>query len=72
MDTIKIGDKFKEKMVPFPGKCFDEEYEVVGFKTEPYGEFANCVCKYPDGKTELVGIAIELLQEGNFYKKIIK
>ena len=72
MDTIKIGDKFKEKMVPFPDKFFDWEYEVVGFKTEPYGKFAKCECKYPDGKTEPVGIAIELLQEGNFYKKIIK
>ena len=69
MDTIKIGDKFKEKMVPFPGEFFDWEYEVVGFTSTSYGKFARCECKYPDGKTEPVGIAIELLQGGVFYVK---
>lgn len=57
-------------MVPFPGKFFDWEYEVVGFKTEHYGEFAECICTYADGKKEKVGISIELLEEQVFYKKV--
>ena len=69
MTTIKIGDKFKEKMVPFPGKFFDWEYEVVGFTSTSYGKFANCERKYPNGETEPVGISIELLQGGVFYVK---
>ena len=69
MKTIKIGDKFKEEMTPFPGKFFDWEYEVVGFTSEPYGEFANCKRKHPNGKTEPVGISVELLQDGVFYVK---
>lgn len=70
MDTIKIGDKFKERMTPFPGKFFDWEYEIVGFTSKSYGEFADCVCKYPHGTTEPVRISLKLLQGGNFYVKI--
>ena len=67
---VKIGDKYKEYMVPFPGKFFNWEYEVMDFRSEPYGNFAECERIYPDGKREKVGIAIGLLEEQVFYKKI--
>lgn len=57
-------------MVPFNGKYFDYTLEVVGFKSEPYGEFANCMRTYPNGNTEMVGIDIGLLEDTLFYKKI--
>ena len=68
---VKIGDKYIERMAPFKGKYFDWEYEVVGFSTEPWGsKFADCVCTYPDGKQEKVGISLELLEGTIFYKKV--
>lgn len=67
---VRVGDRYKERMVPFKGKYFDWEYEVVGFKSEPYGDFADCERIYPDGKREKVGIDIELLKDTLFYKKV--
>lgn len=67
---VKIGDRYKERMIPFKGKYFDWEYEVVGFKSETYGDFADCERIYPDGKREKVGIDIELLKDTLFYKKV--
>ena len=67
---VKIGDRYKEYMVPFPGKFFSWEYEVVGFHSEPYGNFADCERIYPDGKQEKVGIDLELLEDTIFYKKV--
>jgi hypothetical protein len=67
---VKIGDKYIERMVPFKGKYFDWEYEVIGFRHEPYGDFADCVRTYPDGKQEKVGIDLELLEDTIFYKKV--
>lgn len=66
MKAIKIGDRFEEYMVPFPGKVFDWIYEIIGFK----GDFAECNCIFPNGKTERVGIAIDLLKEGVFFRMI--
>lgn len=65
---VKIGDRYKERM--FKGKYFDWEYEVIGFRHEPYGDFADCVRTYPDGKREKVGIDVELLEDTIFYKKL--
>lgn len=65
---VKIGDKYKERM--FKEKYFDWEYEVMGFKSEPYGDFADCERIYPNGEREKVGIAIGLLEEPVFYKKL--
>lgn len=67
---VKKGDKYKERMIPFKGKYFDWEYEVVGFKSETYGDFADCERIYPNGKREKVGIAIGLLEAQVFYKKV--
>ena len=67
---VKVGDKYKERM-PFGEKrFFSWEYEVVGFTTESYGEFAKCIRKYRGGKEEPVSISIELLTETAFYKKV--
>ena len=67
---VKIGDRYKERMVPFKGKYFSWEYEVVGFKTELGAVFADCVRTYPDGKREKVGIDLDLLEDTIFYKKV--
>lgn len=68
---VNIGDRYIERMVPFKGKYFDWEYEVVGFHTESCGgKFADCVRTYPDGKQEKVGIDLELLEDTIFYKKV--
>lgn len=67
---VKIGDKYKEYMVPFPGKFFNCEYEVVGFHSEPYGDFAECERIYSNGNRETVRIAIALLEGQVFYKKV--
>jgi hypothetical protein len=67
---VKIGDRYKECMVPFPEKFFDWEYEVMDFRSEPCGNFADCERIYPDGKREKVGIAIGLLEAQVFYKKV--
>ncbi len=64
----KIGDKYKERMLK--KSYFDYTLEVVGFKKESYGEFADCTRTYPDGKTEKVGISVDLLRDETFYKKI--
>ena len=66
---VKIGDRYQEKMIPFKGKYHSWEYEVVGFHSEPYGDFADCERIYPHGKREKVGISIDLLKDGTFYKK---
>lgn len=72
MNGIKIGDRYKEYMVPFPGEFFSWEYEVVGFRTESYGDFAQCERIFSDGKRERekVGISIDLLTEEIFFKKV--
>lgn len=71
---VKIGDKYKEKLpswVKGKNRYFSWEYEVVGFSTEPWGgKFADCVCTYPDGKQEKVGIDLELLKGTIFYEKV--
>lgn len=67
-DMVRVGDRYKERM--FKEKYFDWEYEVMGFKSEPYGDFADCERIYPDGKREKVGIDIELLKDTLFYKKV--
>ena len=69
---VAIGDKYKEIMVPFPGHFFSWEYEVIGFETRPYGKFANVKQTYDDGTvaTHKISIAIDLLEEGVFYKKV--
>lgn len=73
---VNIGDKFKEYLPSWikgnkkRTKFFDYIYEVIGFETEPYGEFAKCICIYNDGKTENLSISLELLTEEFFYKKI--
>ena len=68
---VAIGDRYKEYIVPFPGKFFGWEYVVVGFSSEPYADFADCERIDSNGKREKVGISLELLEEGVFYKKVI-
>lgn len=65
----RIGDKYKE-CLPLNGKYFDWTLQVVGFKNEGYGEFADCIRTYPGGKVEKVLISTELLDGDIFYKKL--
>jgi len=67
---VQIGDRYKERMVPFPGQFFSWEYEVIGFRQDPYAKFAVCNWKIGDGVEREVGISIELLEAEHFYKKI--
>ena len=67
---VKIGDRYKEYMVPFPNEYFDWVYEVVELYTNKLGDFARCIQHYKDGKTEECHICVELLTEGVFYTKI--
>lgn len=66
---VRIGDKYKERL-PLKGKYFDWTLQVVGVKNESYGEFADCVRTYTDGKVEKVSISTELLDGDIFYKKL--
>ena len=68
---VNVGDKYKERMPFGENIFFSWEYEVVGFATETYGEFAKCIRKYRGGKEEPVSISIELLTETSFYKKVL-
>lgn len=71
---VKIGDKYKERIpswVKGKNRYFSWEYEVVGFDTKSYGEFAKCIRTHKDGKKEPVGISIELLlDEKSSYEKV--
>ena len=70
---MKIGDKFYEMLPSWvrpKGSRFDYVIEIVGFKKESYGDFAVCKRIYPDGKTEDVNIATELLNGKHSFKKI--
>lgn len=73
-DMVKIGDKYKQKIpswVKGKNRYFSWEYEVVGFKKESYGDFAECICTHDDGKKEPVGIDIELLlDDKSSYEKV--
>ena len=70
---VKVGDKFKEYLPSFvrgKDRFFSYELEVVGFKSESCGEFAECKETWENGRTDIVGIAIELLDNEKIYKKI--
>ena len=71
---VRIGDRYRQRIpswVRGKNRYFDWEYEVVGFKSEYYGEFAECICTYADGKKDTVGISISLLlSEKSSYEKI--
>ena len=70
---MKIGDKFYEMLPSWvrpKGSRFDYVIEIVGFKKESYGDFAECKRIYPDGKTEDVNISTELLNGKHSFKKI--
>ena len=51
-------------------RFFSYELEVVGFKSESCGEFAECKETWENGRTDIVGISIELLDNEKIYKKI--
>lgn len=70
---VTIGNKYKEKMPSWVGNghCFFSYiYTVNSFKHESFGEFAECVRTYKNGKEEPVSISIELLEDETFFKQI--
>ena len=70
---MKIGDKFYELMpswVKPKGSRFDWVLEIIGFKREPYGEFAVCRRTYDNGRVDNVSISTELLNGNYSFKKI--
>lgn len=71
---VKIGDRYKERVpswVKGKDRYFSWEYEVVGFHSEPYADFADCVRTYADGRKDTVGISISLLLgEKSSFEKI--
>jgi len=73
---VNIGDKFKEHLPSWikgnknRTMFFDYTYEVIGFKKELGSTFAKCICIYPNGKTEELGIDLELFEDETFYKKV--
>ena len=73
---VNIGDKFKEHLPSWikgnknRTMFFDYIYKVIGFKNKLDCTFVECVRIYPNGKTEKVGIDMELFKNETFYKKV--
>ena len=70
---VQIGDKYVEKMPSFVGnghEVFSWNYTVVGFTLLKYGVFAKCIRTFKDGTQQPLRIAVDLLNDETFYKKI--